>query len=91
MHLCLAVESEEEEEEEEDQELAEAPPSTNELFYTEGPPELEQARLDIASFSLERAARRLESARDDMTTVHEADKAERGKFFVGVNSMGLER
>ena len=41
---------------------------SNELFYTEGTQELRQARLDMAQFSINRAAQRIVSVkrrRDD--------------------------
>ena len=36
---------------------------SNELFYTEGPLELRQARAEIAQFSLKRAAQRIQTVK----------------------------
>ncbi len=36
---------------------------SNELFYTEGPEELKQARNEVAQFSLKRAAQRIQNVK----------------------------
>ena len=62
-----------------EEEYEEAAPQKKELFYTEGPASLKQARLQFANFSLDRAARRLAGAkrkRDSPDEDEEAEKAD---------------
>lgn len=56
-----------------------------ELFYTEGPPALKTARMQIAQCSLKRAALRISSAKRRRTDPDEDEKAahnETGAFFM---------
>ena len=60
-----------------EEEYEEAAPQKKELFYTEGPASLKQARLQFANFSLDRAARRLAGAKRKRDSPDEDEEAER--------------
>ena len=60
-----------------EEEYEEAAPQKKELFYTEGPASLKQARLQIAHFSLDRAASRLAGAKRKRDSPDEDEEAER--------------
>lgn len=59
-----------------EEEYEEAAPVRKELFYTEGPATLKQARLAIAHFSLDRAATRLAGAKRKRESPDEDEEAE---------------
>lgn len=60
-----------------EEEFEEAAPVKKELFYTEGPASLKQARLQFAHFSLDRAASRLAGAKRKRESPDEDEEAER--------------
>lgn len=60
-----------------EEEYEEAAPPKKELFYTEGPASLKQARLQTALFSLDRAASRLAGAKRKRESPDEDEEAER--------------
>ena len=60
-----------------EEEYEEAAPQKKELFYTEGPASLKQARLQFAHFSLGRAATRLAGAKRKRESPDEDEEAER--------------
>ena len=60
-----------------EEEYEEAAPQKKELFYTEGPASLKQARLQFAHFSLDRAANRLAGAKRKRESPDEDEEAER--------------
>ena len=60
-----------------EEEFEEAAPVKKELFYTEGPASLKQARLKFAHFSLDRAASRLAGAKRKRESPDEDEEAER--------------
>ena len=60
-----------------EEEYEEAAPKRKELFYTEGPASLKQARLHIAHFSLDRAASRLAGVKRRRESPDEDEEAER--------------
>ena len=45
----------------------------NEMFYTEGSDQLKQARMAIANFSIPRAQKRLQMARDRRNAISNTD------------------
>lgn len=59
-----------------EEEYEEAAPQRKELFYTEGTAALKQARLQIAHFSLDRAATRLAGAKRKRESPDEDEEAE---------------